>query len=235
MSERLSGLQRRIRLRTRRGMQVGPEERPEESSEPGKSRPRFNFGALTAVLSEPINMVLEIPDEIVPGLYLGSMMAEMNYRGLQAVKITHVLCVASGLRASHLGRLAYKQVPMADSEAQNLLTHLDSCFDFIDGTIAQGGRVFVHCAAGVSRSAAVVIAYLMWKEHMPLKEALKFVRSRRGIVSPNPGFLCQLRIFEENGFDTTKEKVQWNFSNFTEMARTGEMARLHRELMSQMP
>ena len=51
----------------------------------------------------------------------------------------------------------------------------------------------------------------------------------------HPGFLCQLRIFEENGFDTTKEKVQWNFSNFTEMARTGEMARLHRELMSQMP
>ena len=37
-------------------MQVGPEERPEESSEPGKSSPRFNFGALTAVLSEPINV-----------------------------------------------------------------------------------------------------------------------------------------------------------------------------------
>jgi len=44
---------------------------------------------------------------------------------------------------------------------ENLGRHFNSCNKFIKNTISGGGNVFVHCYAGVSRSAAIVCAYLM--------------------------------------------------------------------------
>lgn len=49
----------------------------------------------------------------------------------------------------------------------------------------------MHCAVGVSRSATLVLAYLMIRHHMPLVEAIKTVKDHRGII-PNRGFLRQL-------------------------------------------
>jgi protein-tyrosine phosphatase len=39
-------------------------------------------------------------------------------------------------------------------------------------------KVFVHCAAGMSRSATIVIAYLMWKQKMLLSDAIDFVKKK---------------------------------------------------------
>uniref|UniRef100_A0A8C2XAA0 Dual specificity protein phosphatase n=1 Tax=Cyclopterus lumpus TaxID=8103 RepID=A0A8C2XAA0_CYCLU len=52
-------------------------------------------------------------------------------------------------------------------------------------------RVFVHCAVGVSRSASLVLAYLMIRHHYTLLEAINKVKERRWIF-PNRGFLKQL-------------------------------------------
>lgn len=49
---------------------------------------------------------------------------------------------------------------------------------------------------GISRSAAIVIAYLIKKNLMGAREALDYVESRRSIVFPNNGFLRQLGAFE---------------------------------------
>ncbi|XP_026529962.1 dual specificity protein phosphatase 13-like [Notechis scutatus] len=54
------------------------------------------------------------------------------------------------------------------------------------------GKVLVHCAMGISRSATLVLAFLMIYENKNLVEALKMVREHRG-VCPNTGFLSQLR------------------------------------------
>lgn len=56
--------------------------------------------------------------------------------------------------------------------------------------------VVVHCLAGISRSATVVAAYLMKKYHQSLKDVLCFMKNVRPVVSPNPGFLQQLKVWE---------------------------------------
>jgi hypothetical protein len=59
------------------------------------------------------------------------------------------------------------------------------------------GNVLVHCYAGVSRSASIVIAYLMHKHKISLLDAMKLVKSKRSCISPNVGFLLQLKDFEK--------------------------------------
>ncbi|XP_056251042.1 dual specificity protein phosphatase 13A family protein isoform X1 [Seriola aureovittata] len=53
------------------------------------------------------------------------------------------------------------------------------------------GKVFVHCAVGVSRSAALVLAYLMLHHRLTLLSSIRCVQEKRWIF-PNRGFLRQL-------------------------------------------
>jgi protein-tyrosine phosphatase len=57
--------------------------------------------------------------------------------------------------------------------------------------------VLVHCAAGVSRSPTLVIAYIMWSQKKTRKEAYEYVSSKRPIIDPNENFMNQLEMFEE--------------------------------------
>ena len=57
--------------------------------------------------------------------------------------------------------------------------------------------VLVHCHAGMSRSAAVVVGYLMKAHRMTLAQALAAVRAARPIVDINEGFMRQLRVWDE--------------------------------------
>ncbi|CAF3827500.1 unnamed protein product, partial [Rotaria magnacalcarata] len=53
-----------------------------------------------------------------------------------------------------------------------------------------------HCAAGISRSATIVLAYLMKYHHNTLKEAFFFLIEKRPQIWPNEGFLLQLLRYE---------------------------------------
>lgn len=53
------------------------------------------------------------------------------------------------------------------------------------------GKVFVHCAVGVSRSAALVLAYLMIHHRHSLLSSVRCVQQKRWIF-PNRGFMRQL-------------------------------------------
>jgi dual specificity phosphatase 12 len=52
----------------------------------------------------------------------------------------------------------------------------------------KGGKVLVHCFAGVSRSATIIIAYMMQEHGMNYHSAFKFVKSKRPFINPNEGF-----------------------------------------------
>ncbi|VVA37554.1 Hypothetical predicted protein [Prunus dulcis] len=96
-------------------------------------------------------------------------------------------------------KLVRMGVPLRDMENENLLDYLDVCLDFIDKSRKEGS-VLVHCFAGVSRSAAIITAYLMRTEHLSQEDALGSLRQSCEFVCPNDGFLDQLKMYEEMGF-----------------------------------
>lgn len=57
----------------------------------------------------------------------------------------------------------------------------------------------MHCAQGVSRSASVLIGYLMSREGLSYEAALAQLQGARPCVAPNPGFALQLQEFARSG------------------------------------
>nr|CAB3490840.1 unnamed protein product [Digitaria exilis] len=96
-------------------------------------------------------------------------------------------------------RVTRMAVPLRDTEEENLLDHLEPCLDFVDEG-RKVGNVLVHCFAGVSRSASIIVAYLMRSEQKSLEEALESLKEINELACPNDGFLDQLKLFEEMGF-----------------------------------
>ncbi|XP_037076457.1 dual specificity protein phosphatase 19-like [Pollicipes pollicipes] len=113
---------------------------------------------------------------------------------LRQLGVTHVLNVATGVRdlfpagADLSGAAAAGRAVAAAGE------RLPCAFDFIEAARGAGGLCLVHCNAGVSRSAALVTAYLMERQGLSFSEALQLVNETRR-VRPNPGFQSQLIDF----------------------------------------
>ncbi|XP_047448128.1 dual specificity protein phosphatase 18-like [Mugil cephalus] len=90
----------------------------------------------------------------------------------------------------------YIHIPLSDSPAFPLIDHFDEVADKIHTNAESGGRTLVHCNAGVSRSAALCMAYLMKHRGVTLLEAHRLVRTCRPVVRPNNGFWKQLIQYE---------------------------------------
>jgi len=60
----------------------------------------------------------------------------------------------------------------------------------------EGTKVLVHCKMGISRSASVVIAYVMKAKNWNLTKSFAFVKNKRNCIKPNENFLKQLEVYE---------------------------------------
>jgi protein-tyrosine phosphatase len=75
---------------------------------------------------------------------------------------------------------------------QQLEAHLPRAFAFLREAKSVGGRCLVHCRKGISRSVAIVLAYLVAGEGFRLGDAWSLVQARRPTAQPNIGFARQL-------------------------------------------
>ncbi|KAG7385357.1 hypothetical protein PHYPSEUDO_001571 [Phytophthora pseudosyringae] len=131
-------------------------------------------------------------------LYIGGAVAAKNKSMLIQNGITHVInCAASVAPASFPDEFCYFNIRLRDHSSQDIARHFYSMFDFIERARECGGRIFLHCVKGISRSPTMAIAYLMWYKNIGMYKALDFVRQARPIVDPNAGFIFQLTEWEQ--------------------------------------
>ncbi|XP_041938132.1 dual specificity protein phosphatase 13-like [Alosa sapidissima] len=152
-------------------------------------------------------------DEVWPNLFIGDMSIANDRYGLWKLGITHVLNAAHGKmysQGSHQfygSTMEYHGVPADDSPSFNLSRYFQSSADYIHQALnSPGARVIVHCAVGVSRSASLVLAYLMIHHHFTLVDAIRKVMESRWIF-PNRGFLKQLRTLDMHFASNNDNKI----------------------------
>jgi predicted protein tyrosine phosphatase len=93
----------------------------------------------------------------------------------------------------------YLRCPISDKSDSNIKAHFETAHSFIKNALAkENGVVLIHCQAGVSRSSTICISYLMAVEGMSHDAAFAYVKSKRSVINPNPGFRKCLKDFEES-------------------------------------
>lgn len=115
-------------------------------------------------------------DEIEPRLFLGNATSARNIKFLISQKISHICTIDSFPIPAYVcssASVVNKYIHIADMARENILEHLLDCIDFIDEAMKDpgGSGCLVHCFYGVSRSATIVIAYIMKKYSISYQKA----------------------------------------------------------------
>jgi protein-tyrosine phosphatase len=83
-----------------------------------------------------------------------------------------------------------------DDKDEKISQYFFEVHNIINKALVENKNVIVHCAAGISRSSSLVIAYLMIENRWSYEEAYNYVKSKRSIINPNIGFVKQLKALE---------------------------------------
>ncbi|RNA41618.1 phosphatase Slingshot 2 -like protein [Brachionus plicatilis] len=151
---------------------------------------------IDATIFQFYNQLVECATKILDYLYLGTEWNASNYDSLVNDRVTHILNVSSEVDNFFPDAFKYLNIRVLDIDETDLLKEFDRTFKFIQEAKDQNTACFVHCKMGVSRSASVVIAYLMKEQDYTFEQALSFTKQKRPCVNPNEGFRTQLRTYE---------------------------------------
>nr|KAG5704062.1 hypothetical protein BaRGS_017566 [Batillaria attramentaria] len=127
---------------------------------------------------------------------------------LDKFKVTHILNVASHVENIYPEKFTYLSMDLRDLPDFPISKAFPEAIEFIDKAIKSGGCVLVHCNAGISRSATIVLAYLMKAKGLSLNDAFTYLRSKRPSSFPNSGFMIQLKTFEDSLAKETESESQ---------------------------
>ena len=152
-------------------------------------------------------------------LYLGNAAVARSWTWLEKEGINGVVNITMDIECAFEGKgIDYMTIRIEDeeSEKESLELQLEAAVNFIgrQTTILNyfsikltfyfeankrklKQKVLVHCVAGISRSATVVLAFLIKHENCTLQEAHDMVIDKRPI-KPNKGFWQLLQKWEKN-------------------------------------
>ena len=141
-------------------------------------------------------------DKITDKIYLGRKEGIYESDYLEKEKINAILSVTD--EAPIIKNITQKIININDLYSENIIKYFKDCIKYIE----KSDKIFIHCSCGVSRSATIVIAYLMWKTKLSFNDIYLYVKKIRPEIDPNNGFRRQLNIFQDllmkNDYDLSK-------------------------------
>lgn len=175
-------------------------------------------------------------------LYIGGLYALYQTDLIRAAGITHVLSVIDydPLLQDKFAHLKHFHIRADDHPNEDILQHFPEAVRYIDQALEEVGRieetgqdasrnevygaggVFVHCAMGKSRSATLVVAYLMWKYSLDAGMALGQLCEGRPVCDPNPGFKEQLSVWDKMCRAQTEDESRAIYEDWEKTRFKGE-------------
>jgi protein-tyrosine phosphatase len=139
----------------------------------------------TQITETPITEQLKI-FEILPNLYLSKFPTQIPQ------EIMHVLNMCTQPHPPNTTR-AYLHISLDDID--NIKPHIQQILGYVDTALRNNGKVLVHYALGINRSAAAIVSYLCHGNQINSSDALGFLRERKQNVKPSALFLKQIDQF----------------------------------------
>lgn len=164
-------------------------------------------GETQKMTAKTYGFIVDTKPDIVPAcvvedfLFLGSQDSVIR-ENVDKHQLTDILSVGietpdSDINIENHSFVQTHFVECLDLPETNLATVTHRTSEIIKNIRDKNGRVLVHCNAGVSRSSAVCIAFLMSQHRMNFENAFALVKSKRECIRPNDGFLKQLKQMDQ--------------------------------------
>uniref|UniRef100_A0A915AIZ2 protein-serine/threonine phosphatase n=1 Tax=Parascaris univalens TaxID=6257 RepID=A0A915AIZ2_PARUN len=147
--------------------------------------------------------------QIFPYLYLGTEWNACDWQWLENNGVQYIVNVTNEVENFFPARLKYLKIRVCDEASTELLKHWNQTNQFIKEAKEKGSAVLVHCKKGISRSSSTVIAYAMKEYGWGLSQAMEHVKKKRDCITPNKGFVEQLKTFE-GMLDAFKKREQFD-------------------------
>lgn len=151
--------------------------------------------------------------EILPRLYLGDYHTAVNKDEMIRLGITDM--VTAEIKPIPPMEMAdcikrYLYINVMDHPKQDILSHFEVSNEFINNALRDpANKVYVHCVAGISRSASLVIAYIMQSRRMNYAEAHGLVSKKRSFIDPNEGFTRQLKLWHKMHYSIDLTNIEY--------------------------
>jgi protein-tyrosine phosphatase len=132
--------------------------------------------------------------QVLPYLWIGDNSVARDYHWLRLHGITHIINVAKEVPNYFPDGFVYQKIPLSDTLTENIKPFLEPIASYIHITHFYNPKTkfLVHCFAGVSRSASVVLYYLAKLRKWTFRQALLYLKMRRPMVNPNINFRTTL-------------------------------------------
>ena len=133
--------------------------------------------------------------QVYPGIYMGPFQAAFKTKELIEKGVTHILNVSCKEYTKRSKYFKYLDVEVQDKVGENAQKFFRITNRFLDEAIQQGA-VLVQSVHGKSRAPTFILAYLIYKERMKLKDGLALLREYVNEVEPNESFMQQLADYD---------------------------------------
>jgi len=163
-------------------------------------------------------------NEIVAGLWVGSLSAAEREPALCIRSISRIVTVATRLKPMLPGCCSHVQVEIDDHPEADFLNALRQVVNAIDQILLEIScdsvskdpprqGVLVHCASGISRSAAACLGWIMMRCNKTFDEAFALAKAARPKINPNFGFVQALHLLEAHGGNIEVARRTWKSAN----------------------
>ena len=137
---------------------------------------------------------------IIDNIYLGDSEAAADEEYLKQYNIKAVVNCAEDI-TSEYEDLKFLELKLYDTPEQEIIPKFEVAYKFIKRHSKNYDNILIHCAAGVSRSASLVVFYLMKEKHWDYDTCFWYIVAIRPVISPNYGFAAQLRTYYFNNIE----------------------------------
>jgi len=155
-----------------------------------------------------IKIAYNYPQDILNGrMFLGNFNQAEQYNIIKDLGVTHVVNATLECKNLHENQgIKYSKLSVLDEADKPISELFEDAYSFIENALSSDpkNKVLIHCAQGKSRSATIVIMFLMKKLKWSFDQAHSYVKKKRSYIDPNDGFVKQLKEFEKGGCEFTK-------------------------------
>ena len=133
-------------------------------------------------------------DYICNNIFLGDSIVASNETYLKENNISAVVNCAKDF-ISNYNEIKFLELSLYDDTIELIIPKFEVAYKFIKEY--SQNNILIHCFQGKSRSASLVVFYLMKEKGWDYDTSIKFIKERRPVISPNIGFVAQLKEYYE--------------------------------------